>query len=150
MTAKAQIESFDQGYQADTIVTTDLGVARIIADRNIIAGLSRESGGGVGTGTLTAQGTLSAIAGMRIFATNNIPVLSTYKAFVLDSTMVGGLAFERLESPEYAGDPANGVESWTRRDPSANDQWLIRGRRPVVPVIQEPNAICAITGTTGA
>lgn len=149
MTAKAKIEAFDQGYQADTIVTTDLGVARIVADRNIIAGLAREAGGGIGTGTVTATGQIASIAGMRIFATNNIPVLSTYKAFVLDSTMVGGLAFERLESPEYAGDPASGVESWTRRDPSANDQWLIRGRRPVVPVIQEPNAICAITGTTG-
>jgi hypothetical protein len=63
--------------------------------------------------------------------------------------MLGGIAFERLESPEYAGDPSNGVESWTRRDPSANDQWLIRGRRPVVPIVQEPNAIAAITGTTG-
>lgn len=145
LTAKAKIEAFDQGYQADTIVTTDLGKARIVADRNIIAGLSRESGQTV----VTASGEIQSIAGMRIFATNNIPALSTYKTFVLDSTMLGGLAFERLESPEYAGDPAAGVESWTRRDPDANDQWLIRGRRPVVPVVQEPNCICAIKGDTG-
>jgi hypothetical protein len=149
MTAKAKVESYDQGYQADTIVTTDLGKARIIADRNIIAGLAREAGGGVGTATVTATGDVEEIGGLRIFATNNIPTLSTFFAFVLDSTLLGGLAFERLESPEYAGDPANGVESWTRRDPSANDQWLIRGRRPVVPIIQEPNAIAAISGTTG-
>jgi hypothetical protein len=149
MTAKAKVESYDQGYQADTIVTTDLGKARIIADRNIIAGLAREAGGGVGNATVTATGDVEEIGGLRIFATNNIPTLSTFFAFVLDSTLLGGLAFERLESPEYAGDPANGVESWTRRDPSANDQWLIRGRRPVVPIIQEPNAIAAISGTTG-
>ena len=148
-TAAAKIASYDQGYEADTIVTTDLGKARIIADRNIIAGLARESGGGVGTATVTATGDIDTVAGMRIFATNNIPTLSTFFAFVCDSSMLGGLAFERLESPEYAGDPANGVESWTRRDASANDQWLVRGRRPVVPVIQEPNAIAAITGTTG-
>jgi len=148
-TAAAKIASYDQGYEADTIVTTDLGKARIIADRNIIAGLSRESGGGIGTATVTATGDIETVAGMRIFATNNIPTLASFNAFVLDSSMVGGLAFERLESPEYAGDPANGVESWTRRDPAANDQWLIRGRRPVVPVIQEPNAIAAISGTTG-
>jgi hypothetical protein len=147
MTAKAKVESYDQGYSCDTIVTTDLGVARIVADRNIIAGLSREAGGG--NGTITAQGTIQQIAGMRLLATNNIPGLSSFYAFVLDSTMLGGLAYERLESPEYSGDPANGVESWTRRDPAANDQWLIRGRRPVVPVIQEPNAIAAISGTTG-
>lgn len=149
LTAKAKIESYDQGYEADTIITTDLGKARIIADRNIIAGLAREAGGGIGTATVTATGEIDTIAGMRIFATNNIPGLSSFFAFVCDSSMLGGLAYERLESPEYSGDPANGVESWTRRDPAANDQWLIRGRRPVVPVIQEPNAVAAISGTTG-
>jgi hypothetical protein len=144
MQAKAKIEAFDQGYTADTVITTDLGAARIISDRNIIAGLARE-----GASPVTSSGELRAIAGLRIMPTNNIPSLSTYKAFVVDSTMLGGLAFERLESPEYAGDPANGVESWTRRDPAANDQWLVRGRRPVVPIIQEPNAAVALTGTTG-
>jgi hypothetical protein len=143
-TAAAKIASYDQGYEADTIVTTDLGKARMIADRNIIAGLSRE-----GVVTLTGSGDIDTIAGMRIFATNNIPVLSTFQTFVLDSTMLGGLAYERLESPEYSGDPANGVESWTRRDPAANDQWLVRGRRPVVPVVQEPNAIYGISSVTG-
>ena len=142
--AKAKIESYDQGYTADAVITTDLGVARIMADAKIIAGLARESGNSV-----TLSGNIPEIAGLRIMPTNNIPVLSTYKTFVVDSTMLGGLAYERLESPEYAGDPANGVESWTRRDPAANDQWLVRGRRPVVPIIQEPNAAVAITGNTG-
>lgn len=145
MTAKAKIASYDQGYEADTVITTDLGYARIVADRNIIAGLARESGQTV----VTASGEVQSIAGMRIMPTNNIPGLSSFFAFVLDSTMLGGLAYERLESPEYSGDPANGVESWTRRDPAANDQWLVRGRRPIVPIIQEPNAIAAISGTTG-
>lgn len=144
MRAKAQIEQFDQGYTADTVITTDMGVARIVADRNIIAGLAREN-----ATTVTSSGDLREIAGLRIMATNNIPALSSYKCFVVDSTMLGGLAYERLESPEYSGDPANGVESWTRRDPAANDQWLVRGRRPVVPIIQEPNAAVAITGVTG-
>lgn len=142
--AKAKIESYDQGYTADAVITTDLGVARIMADAKIIAGLARESANSV-----TLSGHIPEIAGLRIMATNNIPSLSTYKAFVVDSTMLGGLAYERLESPEYAGDPANGVESWTRRDPAANDQYLVRGRRPIVPIIQEPNASVAITGTTG-
>jgi hypothetical protein len=143
-TAAAKIASYDQGYTADTIITTDLGRARILADRNIIAGLAREN-----PNSVTARGDIQEVAGLRILATNNIPTLATFYAFVCDSTMLGGLAYERLESPEYAGDPANGVESWTRRDPAANDQWLVRGRRPVVPVIQEPNAIAAISGTTG-
>src|SRR3546814_7053652 len=37
--------------------------------------------------------------------------------------------FRSIPSPEYEGDPANGIETWARRDPVANDQWLIRGRR---------------------
>jgi hypothetical protein len=152
VTAKALIESTDQGYTADTVVTTDLGKARIIADAKIIAGLAREAGGSYGTATVTATGDIDTVAGLRIFATNNIPMLpapAIGTTFVLDSSLLGGLAYERLESPEYSGDPANGVESWTRRDPSANDQWLIRGRRPVVPVIQEPYAVVALVGDTG-
>jgi hypothetical protein len=147
LTGKAKIASYDQGYSADTVISTDIGIARIMADKNIIAGLAREAGGG--NATVTARGDVPMIGGLRLLATNNIPALSTYKAFILDSTMLGGLAYERLESPEYSGDPANGVESWTRRDPAANDQWLVRGRRPVVPIVQEPQAIVAITGNTG-
>jgi hypothetical protein len=151
MTAKALIESYDQGYNADTVITTDMGKALITADAAIISGLAREAGGGVGNATVTATGEIQSIAGMRIFATNNIPEILNVDAgtFVVDSSLLGGLAYERLESPEYTGDPANGVESWTRRDPAANDQWLVRGRRPVVPVIQEPMAAVALVGNTG-
>jgi hypothetical protein len=140
MLAKAKVLSKDQGYDPDTFVTTDEGYARIVADKSIIAGLARERDVPV-----TVSGDQITIAGLRILPTNNLP--TGVKAMVLDSTMLGGLAYERLESPEYLGDPANGVESWTRRDPDANDQWLVRGRRPVVPVVQEPDSACAITGT---
>lgn len=142
MAAKAAIERWDQGFSADTIITTDAGYAMIVANAKIISGLAREAGQTV----VTASGEVQTIAGMRILATNNLPP-GGQKVYVLDSTMLGGLAFERLESPEYAGDPANGVESWTRRDASANDQWLIRGRRPVVPIVQEPYAIASIANT---
>lgn len=141
MLAKAQVLSKDQGYDPDTFVTTDEGWARIVADQKIIAGQAREQNIPV-----TLSGNLMVIAGLRILPTNNLP--SGVKGLVVDSTMLGGLAYERLESPEYQGDPANGVESWTRRDPDANDQWLVRGRRPVVPVVQEPNCGVVITGTS--
>ena len=142
MLAVAQIEARDQGYEPDTLVTTDEGYARITADRNIIAGLTRESNNSPTIGGVDA---LTLIGSLRPMATNNLP--AGVRAMVLDSTMLGGLAYERIQSPEYAGDPANSVESWTRRDPDANDQWIVRGRRPVVPVVQEPNAACVITGT---
>jgi hypothetical protein len=140
MLAEAKVTGQDQGYVADTLVTTDEGYARIIADQKVIAGIAP-----AGSSANTVAGTIPQIGGLRIMASNNLP--TGVKALVLDSSMLGGLAYERLESPEYQGDPANGVETWTRRDPDANDQWLIRGRRPIVPVVQEPNAGCAITST---
>lgn len=140
MLAKAKVLAKDQGYDPDTMVTTDEGYARIVADKAIISGLARERDVPV-----TVSGDQITIAGLRILPTNNLP--TGVKAMVLDSTMLGGMAYERLESPEYQGDPANGVESWTRRDPDANDQWLVRGRRPVVPVVQEPDSAVSITGT---
>lgn len=140
MLAKAQIVKLDQGYDPNVIVTTDEGYARIVADQKIIAGVTRE-----GRNAPTLSGDIPEIGGLNIFGTNNLP--TGVKALVVDTTMLGGLAYERLESPEYQGDPANGVESWVRRDPQANDQWLARGRRPVVPVVQEPGAGCVVTST---
>jgi hypothetical protein len=140
MLAEAKVTGQDQGYQADTVVTTDEGFARIVADQKVISGVTRE-----GSNSPTLAGTIPQIGGLRIMASNNLP--SGVKAMVVDSTMLGGLAYERLESPEYQGDPANGVETWTRRDPVANDQWLVRGRRPIVPVVQEPLAGCLVAST---
>jgi hypothetical protein len=139
--AAANVRSLDQGYEPDTAVMSDVNYARLISNAKIVAGLQRESDQSV-----TRQGTsgVLVVAGLRILPTNNMPVPTT--ALIMDASMLGGMAYERLESPEYQGDPANGVESWTRRDPDANDQWLVRGRRPVVPVIQEPNSGYKITG----
>lgn len=140
MLAKAAIISTDQGYDPDTVVMSDVNYARLIANAKIISGLQRESDSNV-----TISGDQLTIAGLRILATNNLPVAST--VFVLDSQMLGGIGFEQIPSPEYTGDPRQGVESWSRRDPNANDQWIVRGRRPVVPVVQEPNAAYKLTLT---
>lgn len=139
MKAKAAIVALDQGYDPDVVVMSDTAYAYLIANQKIISGLQREDDNNV-----TMTGDVLTIAGLRILPTNNLPV--TQNAFVLDSTMLGGIAYERIPSPEYTGDPANGVESWSRRDPAANDQWIVRGRRPVVPVVQEPGAGYKISG----
>lgn len=138
MKAKATILGNDQGYDPDTVVMSDLSYAYLLSNQKIIAGLERE-----GDQSITRTGDVLTIAGMRILSTNNLPVASS--VFVVDSTMLGGIGYERIPSPEYIGDPANGVESWSRRDPAANDMWIVRGRRPVVPVVQEPNAAFKIT-----
>jgi hypothetical protein len=140
MLAAAAIRANDQGYDPDIAVMSDVSFARMVANSKIISGLTRENNISPTTAGIRA---VQEVAGVTPLPTNNLPVAST--VFVLDSTILGGLGYERLESPEYTGDPANGVESSSRRDPSGNDQWLVRGRRPVVPIVQEPNAAYKIT-----
>lgn len=141
MLAAAAIRSLDQGYEPDYAVMSDTSLARMIANSKIIAGLTRES-----NDSPTAAGVraIQEVAGLTPLPTNNLPVAAT--VFVVDSTMLGGLGYERIPSPEYQGDPANGVESYSRRDPNATDKWIVRGRRPVVPIVQEPGAAYKITG----
>ncbi len=138
MKAKATILATDQGYDPNVAVMSDLSYAYLLSNPKIIAGLARETNTSV-----TMTGDVLSVAGLQILSTNNLPVAST--VFVMDTVMTGGIGYERLESPEYQGDPANGVESWIRRDPLANDQWIVRGRRPIVPIVQEPGAIFKIT-----
>jgi hypothetical protein len=105
----------------------------------VLSTMAREAGT-----TVSMSGDLPVLAGLRIMPTPNLPTAGT--ALVLDTSMLGALGYENIPSPEYQGDPANGIETMTRRDPVANDSWLVRGRRPVVPFVQEPGAGCKITG----
>jgi hypothetical protein len=141
MGGAAEMRALDQGYEPDVAVMSDLSLARAVSAAAVIAGLPRED-----RTTVTAAGihAVYEIAGLIPLPTNNLPVAST--VFVIDSTMLGGIGYERIPSPEYTGDPANGVETFSRRDPLATDKWIVRGRRPVVPIIQEPGASFKITG----
>jgi hypothetical protein len=141
MLAAAAIRSLDQGYDPNVAVMTDAALARMIANSKIISGLTRESSDNVTAAGIRA---IQQIAGLTPLPTNNLPVAGT--VFVVDTTMLGGLGYERIPSPEYTGDPANGVESWSRRDPQGTDSWILRGRRPIVPVVQEPGASYKLTG----
>jgi hypothetical protein len=140
MLAAAAIRSLDQGYEPDVAVMSDVSFARMVSNSKVISGLARESGT---SPTAAGIAAVQQVAGLTPLPTNNLPVAST--VFVVDSTMFGGLGYERIPSPEYQGDPANGVESWIRRDASNNDSWVVRGRRPIVPVVQEPGAGYKIT-----
>lgn len=137
--AKATIRQLNKGYDPDVVACDDFAYAYIVGNFNILATMARESGQ-----TASITGNLVELAGLRILPTPNLPTAGT--AIVLDSSMLGALGYENIPSPEYQGDPANGIETLTRRNPSGNDEWLVRGRRPVVPFVQEPGAACKITG----
>lgn len=139
MLAKAQVTALDEGYDPDTIVLTDILYARLVANQKVISGLARES-----SNTVTSDGQVQRIAGLVLRQTNNLP--AGVSAMILDSTQLGSIGYERIPSPEYQGDPAQGIETFIRRDAASNDQWLVRARRPVVPFVQEPNCAVKLTG----
>lgn len=137
--AVAAVEGNDEGYEVDTIVLDDELNAYLTSDNLIISGLARE-----GNATLTQTGRLASLHGKAIAVTNKLP--NGRRAGVFDTEALGALGYEVIPSPEWDGDPANGVESRARRNPDGNDEWLIGARRPVVPIVQEPGAGCWITG----
>jgi hypothetical protein len=137
--AKATIRALNKGYEPDAVACDDFAFAYIMGNMNVLATMAREQGT-----TVSMSGDLPVLAGLTIMPTPNLPTAGT--AIVVDRSALGALGYENIPSPEYQGDPANGIETMTRRDPAANDSWLVRGRRPVVPFVQEPGAGCKITG----
>lgn len=137
MLAVAQVTALDEGYEPTALVTTDTLYARLVANQKVIAGLRRES-----SNTVTESGQVLKIAGLTLLKTNNLP--AGVSAMVADTAQLGGIGYERIPSPEYEGDPANGVETRVYRD--KNDKTVMRARRPVVPFVQEPNSAVKLTG----
>lgn len=136
---KAVIRATNKGYDPDTVAVDDFAYAYIVGNLNVLATMAREAGT-----TASMSGSVPVIAGLRILPTPNLPTAST--AIVLDSTALGSMGFERIPSPEYSGDPANQPETAVRRNPTGNDEWLVKARRPVVGFVQEPAAACKLTG----
>jgi hypothetical protein len=66
-------------------------------------------------------------------------------AFIADSNSLGFMAWEDIQSPEYVGDP-KGVQTWIRRNPLGNDEWLLRTRRIFAPAVTDPGAAVKIMG----
>lgn len=138
--ARALIRSTNKGYDPDTVVVDDFAYAYIVGNMNVLATMAREQGT-----TASMSGSVPVLAGLRILTSPNLPTGAT-TALILDSNALGSLGYERIPSPDYQGDPANGVETQTRRNPLGNDEWLVRARRPVVGFVQEPGAAAKITG----
>jgi len=137
--AKATIRQLNKGYEPNAVAVDDFAFAYIMGNLALLGTMARESGT-----TVSMSGDLPVLAGLTIMPTPNLPTAG--QAIVVDTTALGAMGYERIPSPEYQGDPANGIETMTRRDPAANDSWLVRGRRPVVPFVREPGAGCKISG----
>jgi hypothetical protein len=65
---------------------------------------------------------------------------------LVDREQLGGMADQRLNSPDWATYGNSGVEGQSERVTGA-DKWTVRARRVTVPVVLEPLAGVQITGT---
>lgn len=74
------------------------------------------------------------------------PGVSGANPWLFDTDQLGGMADEKLDGPGYANAGEFGVESKMIRE-DASDRYRGRARRVTVPVVLEPKAGVAITGT---
>jgi hypothetical protein len=137
--AKAKIRATNQGFDPNVLVVDDYAHAYLMDN----VGILTQAAGQLGT-SVSVQGELMVIAGLRVMPTSNLPTAGA--ALVADTNALGALGYERIPSPEFQGDPANGVETAIERNRNRNDEYILRGRRPVVAFVQEPLSACKITG----
>lgn len=74
------------------------------------------------------------------------PYYTGSNPLVVDREQLGGMADQRLDSPDWATYGQSGVEGQTERI-TGGDKWTVRARRVTVPVVLEPLAGVQITGT---
>ena len=138
--AKANIVALNNGYDPDTVVVSDLAWANALSAFVAAGYFSRENA----DVNPALTGNFEVINGLRWLVTPNLPTAAT--ALVLDSTVLGGMADEKLGGPGYASVPGDfGVEVKTIRKEDT-DAWRLRARRVTVPIILEPGAAWKITG----
>ena len=138
--ASASIDEENQGYAADTVVTTPTLFARAVASAIKSGLLPREANNAVTRGINTID-----IGDLSWVKTTNMP--SGVNGVVLDSAMLGSMAYERLGGG-YQGNPADpqaGVESKRYRKEDI-DGVVVQARIVRAPMVQEPNSARIVTG----
>jgi hypothetical protein len=141
MLAGASIEEENQGYMADTVATTPTKFAYAVGSAVAAGLLPRESADNAITNNVNAL----RIADKTWVKTTNMP--SGVNCVVLDSRMLGSMAFERIGGG-YQGDPSDmtsGVEVKRFREEGV-DGVKVQARIVRAPMVQEPNSARIVTG----
>lgn len=126
MTAVATIRALNQGYDPDIVVVNDQTLANAMDNTKLTNMYRREN-----PDNPVYSGSPAMIGGLMWLPSPNIPVANT--ALVLDSTLLGAMVDEEgLTGLSYRDEP--------------NKQWILRGERVVVPIVQEPAAAIKLTG----
>lgn len=133
------IEDLNLGYHADTLVVSPKAYTYLMLNDAIAQLRKRET-----TDNPVYTGMIETVANLTVVKTPNLPVAT--RAWILDSTQLGGMADETASAPGYAemGGLA-GVEVKSIRK-EGQDAWDLQARRLTVPFVQEPGAGYEITG----
>lgn len=136
------IEDLNLGYRADTLVVSPKAYTYLMLNDAIAQLRKRES-----TDNPVYTGMIETVANLNVVKTPNLPVPT--RAWILDSSQLGGMADERANAPGYAsyGDVGGfaGLEVQAIRKPG-QDGWDLQCRRLTVPYVQETGAGYEITG----
>jgi len=133
------LEDLNQGYKADTLVVSPKAYTYLMLNDAIAQLRKRET-----NDNPIYTGMIETVANLTVVKTPNLPVAT--RAWILDSTQLGGMADETASAPGYAqmGGLA-GVEVKPIRK-EGQDAWDLQARRLTVPYVQETGAGYEITG----
>lgn len=142
--AIAVTEELEDGFNIDTVVLKPTQFAKVRARLSAADLLPRETGNPIEAGAR-----MFPYLGLNWVSSIHSPVSNP---LLLDRLQLGGMADENIQSPGYTsagGDGAAGIEvaSWRLGGEANRDGYRMRVRRITVPVVLEPNAGVAITGT---
>lgn len=115
-----------QGYNADTLVLSPQGYAKLLADKGVQQALQRET-----PANPIYTGMMGRIVGLDVMVTVNSP--DPTSAYVLDRSLLGGIADERPLA----------TNSWYVQEA---EYWRLRALRVFTPWVSEPKACVKITG----
>jgi hypothetical protein len=129
LNAKATLYALNRGYEPDILLVNDATWAAIGSDPTLITALDRQD-----HGNAVYSGEFKMVAGVMILPTPNLPSAG---AWLLDSSMLGGIVTENLGGDyQPAGDL---LEGKTMRE-ERNDRWRMRVRATFAPYIREAAA----------
>jgi hypothetical protein len=126
-------------FNPSVLLTDFISAAYLTSDQKIVQNMPREGN------QLIVNGYFGRIGGLDIWAVPDDVMPPGVDALVVDPKQLGFIANEDIQSPEYTG-PYTGIQSYVRRDPKANDQYLIRTRRVFAAAVNNPKAAIKITG----
>ncbi|WP_439593896.1 phage major capsid protein [Microbacterium sp.] len=126
------------GLNLDTVVLKPSKFAKVIGKLIDDKALPREQGNIVITGQIPVDA-LGFTWATSPFYTSDNPLL-------VDREQLGGMADEKIESPEFRPAGDTGVEVASDRA-KGNDKYELRARRVTVPVVTEPLAGVTLTST---